>query len=75
MEISPGRYRHYKGADYQVLLVATHSETGERLVIYQALYGERGYWVRPLAMFTERVTVDGEERARFELVESATDGK
>ena len=69
MEISPGRYRHYKGAEYRVLLVATHSETEERLVIYQALYGERGYWARPLAMFTETVTVDGREQPRFELVE------
>lgn len=72
MEISPGRYRHYKGAEYQVLLVATHSETEERLVIYQALYGERGYWARPLAMFTETVTVDGRERPRFELIEAAS---
>ena len=73
MEIPAGRYRHYKGRDYRVLTVATHSETEEPMVVYQALYGERGYWVRPLAMFTERVTVDGRECARFELVE-ATDG-
>jgi hypothetical protein len=71
MEVSPGRYRHYKGAEYQVLLVATHSETEEPLVVYQALYGERGYWARPLAMFTETVTVDGRERPRFELVEAS----
>ena len=65
MSILPGTYRHYKGNLYEVVDVATHSETEERLVVYRALYGERGLWVRPLAMFTETVEVDGETVARF----------
>ncbi len=64
--ITPGTYRHYKGNLYEVLDVATHSETEEQLVVYRALYGDRGLWVRPLAMFSETVLVDGAERARFE---------
>lgn len=71
MEIPAGRYRHYKGKDYEVLFVATHSETGERVVVYRTLYGDRGYWVRPLAMFTETVVVDGVETPRFALVDTA----
>lgn len=51
-----GRYRHYKGAEYRVLGLARHSETLEPLVVYQALYGERGLWVRPQPMWTETVT-------------------
>ena len=53
--IEPGLYRHYKGNDYEVVGVAMHSETGEELVVYRALYGEFGLWVRPLAMFVESV--------------------
>lgn len=64
-EPCPGRYRHYKGGEYEVLGVARHSETGESLVVYRPLYGERALWVRPLAMFTESVTVDGKRVARF----------
>lgn len=60
-----GRYRHYKGNDYRVLGLARHSETLEPLVVYQALYGERGLWVRPAAMFTETVTIDGVRTPRF----------
>lgn len=60
-----GRYRHYKGLDYQVLGLVRHSETLEPLVLYQALYGERGWWVRPLAMFQETVTVAGQRLPRF----------
>lgn len=63
-----GRYRHYKGNDYSVLGFATHSETEELMVLYVPLYGDGGYWVRPLTMFTEIVTVDGLERPRFEFV-------
>ena len=63
-----GRYRHYKGGHYEVLGVARHSETEEPLVVYRALYGERGLWVRPLDMFTEAVTVDGKPVPRFEPV-------
>jgi hypothetical protein len=66
--IAPGRYRHYKGKDYEVLFEARHSETEEVLVIYRALYGERGTWARPKAMFTEMVVIDGEARPRFALV-------
>jgi len=61
-----GRYRHYKQLDYEVLSVVRHSETLEPLVLYKALYGEQGLWVRPFAMFTEEVVVDGVRRPRFE---------
>ena len=73
LEIPAGRYRHYKGNDYEVLFVATHSETEEPVVVYRTLYGDHSYWVRPLAMFTETVVVDGVERPRFELVEAAAE--
>jgi hypothetical protein len=64
--ITPGTYRHYKGNRYEVIDVARHSETEEQLVVYRALYGERGLWVRPLAMFTETVVIDGVGHPRFE---------
>ena len=64
----PGRYRHYKGLYYQVLGVVRHSETLEPLVLYRPLYGARGDWVRPCAMFFEDVVVDGIRRPRFERV-------
>jgi len=70
MTLTPGRYRHYKGRDYRVLHVATHSETGEKLVVYQTLYGDFDYWVRPLAMFVETVEVDGQPVPRFALQEA-----
>ena len=58
--MEPGRYAHYKGNEYEVLGVASHSETEEKLVVYRAFYGEMGLWVRPEAMFTETVeTPDG----------------
>jgi hypothetical protein len=60
-----GRYRHYKGKDYEVLGVARHSETQEKLVVYRCCYGDESLWVRPLAMFTERVTLNGKSVARF----------
>ena len=66
--IEPGRYRHYKGQFYQVIDVVKHSETEELLVLYRALYGEKGLWVRPVAMFTESVLKDGKEIPRFERV-------
>ena len=59
MELKPGRYRHFKGKEYQLLGVATHSETGEPMAVYRALYGEGGLWVRPAAMWSETVTQDG----------------
>lgn len=66
--IKPGIYKHYKGALYKVMGSAQHSETEEWLVYYQALYGEYGYWVRPLEMFNQSVTVDGVSRLRFEML-------
>lgn len=60
-----GKYRHYKGNDYEVIGLATHSETREQLVVYRPLYGEGGLWVRPLVMFTESVTIDGKSVPRF----------
>lgn len=65
MALGPGIYRHYKGQHYRVLGVAKHSETEEELVVYQALYGEFGLWVRPAAMFAEHVQVDGRSVPRF----------
>ena len=64
-EIQSGDYRHYKGRDYRVIATARHSETEEELVVYRQLYGAFGLWVRPVAMFAETVTVDGEEVPRF----------
>lgn len=66
VEITPGRYRHYKGNEYQVIGIATHSETLEAMVVYRPLYGEGGLWVRPAAMFIEDVIIDGRSRPRFE---------
>ncbi len=60
-----GLYRHYKGGEYEVLGVATHSETGDSLVVYRCLYGDYGLWVRPLAMFQESVEMGGEDIPRF----------
>ncbi len=65
----PGRYRHYKGNDYRVHHLARHSETHEVLVVYQLLYGDRSFWVRPAAMFNETVTLpDGAVVPRFAYV-------
>jgi hypothetical protein len=64
-EIRSGRYRHYKGNDYTVLGVARHSETLEEFVVYRQEYGDRGLWIRPAAMFSETVIVDGGPVARF----------
>jgi hypothetical protein len=66
--VQPGRYRHYKGHEYEVLGVARHSETEEEYVVYRALYGERGLWIRPKAMFLETVTVDGRSYPRFQFL-------
>ena len=68
MEIKPGRYRHFKGGEYQVYGVARHSETGETLVVYRTLYGDCGLWVRPEAMFAGTVERDGQTRQRFEYI-------
>ncbi|MDR3453650.1 MAG: DUF1653 domain-containing protein [Rhodoferax sp.] len=64
----PGRYRHYKGNLYEVVGTARHSETLEPLTLYRALYGERGLWVRPAAMFNEDVVIDGVAQPRFTRV-------
>ena len=66
--IKPGKYRHYKGNDYRVISMATHSETLEPMVVYQALYGERGIWVRPASMWSELVEVNGVQVERFTYV-------
>jgi len=63
--IQPGRYRHYNERDYEVIGQAKHSETEDEFVVYRALYGERGLWVRPAAMFLEMVEVEGRPVARF----------
>jgi len=68
--IEPGRYRHYKGGEYQVFGVVRHSESLEPLVLYRPLYHDSGTWVRPYAMFVETVAVDGHAKPRFEWVES-----
>ena len=64
-EIRPGRYRHFKGNEYRVIGTARHSETLEEMVVYQALYGERGLWVRPASMWSETVERDGYCGPRF----------
>ena len=68
-EIQPGRYRHYKGNEYTVLGVARHSETLEELVVYRQEYGQRGLWVRPAAMFTETVVIEGRAVPRFQRID------
>lgn len=69
-DLKPGRYRHYKGSDYQVIDVATHSEDESKLVVYRPLYGEGKLWVRPLDMFIEQVELpNGTKVPRFAFVE------
>jgi len=63
-----GKYEHYKGKPYRVLAVAKHSETLEEMVVYQQLYGEEGFWVRPLEMFLETVEVNGKTVPRFKYI-------
>ena len=65
-ELPTGRYRHYKGGEYEVIGTVRHSETLEPLVLYRALYGGRGLWVRPAAMFQEEVVIDGLRQPRFQ---------
>ena len=66
--IKPGRYRHFKGKEYEVLSIATHSETREKMVVYRALYGERGVWVRPASMWNEVIERDGKTYRRFTYI-------
>ena len=68
-ELKPGLYRHFKGNLYRLLYVAKHSETLEEMVVYQALYGEMGIWVRPAAMWNEHIERDGYCGPRFSPVE------
>lgn len=65
MSITCGRYRHFKGNEYEVLAIARHSETLEEMVVYRALYGEGGVWVRPASMWEETVEHNGQTVARF----------
>lgn len=69
MQIKKGKYRHYKGKEYEVIDMAIHSETLEKMVVYRQLYGDYGLWVRPASMWEELVTVDGNEVRRFEFVQ------
>ena len=62
-------YEHYKGLRYKIIGIARHSETLEELVVYQALYGEGGIWVRPVAMFLENIVINGQSQPRFKLVQ------
>lgn len=64
-EIKIGRYRHFKGNEYEVLFIAKHSETLEDMVVYRALYGDGGVWVRPASMWNETVERDGKVFKRF----------
>ena len=66
--LRPGRYRHFKGKEYELHFVATHSETLEPMVVYRALYGERGVWVRPAAMWSEMIERDGRTVRRFTYI-------
>ncbi len=67
-EIKIGRYRHFKGNEYEVLYLAKHSETLESMVVYRALYGEHGVWVRPASMWNETVERDGKTHVRFTYI-------
>jgi hypothetical protein len=68
----PGRYRHYKGGEYDVVGTVRHSETLEPMTLYRALYGEQGLWVRPAAMFEETVVIDGVSQPRFRKLDEAS---
>lgn len=68
MELKKGKYRHFKGNEYELIDIATHSETMEPMVVYRALYAEQGLWVRPAAMWTETVERDGYCGPRFEYI-------
>ena len=70
--IEPGRYRHHKGGDYEVLGVVRHSESLEPMVLYRPLYNNTGLWVRPFSMFVEEIEVSGKRQRRFERVPRST---
>lgn len=69
MELKPGKYRHFKGKEYELIGIARHSETMEEMVVYRALYGEQGLWVRPASMWTEEVQREDYCGPRFVSVE------
>jgi hypothetical protein len=69
--IQPGRYRHYKGGEYELMAVARHSETLEPMVVYRACYGAQGLWVRPAHMWAQSVTHDGQVQPRFAVCKPA----
>lgn len=71
-QLKPGVYRHFKGNLYRLIAVARHSETLEDMVVYQALYGEGGFWVRPAAMWNEHVEKDGYTGPRFQYIGEET---
>ena len=73
--IKPGRYRHFKGREYEVIGVAKHSETEEEMVVYRQLYGEHGLWVRPASMWEEKVERDGKAYTRFTYIGDEEDNK
>lgn len=68
MELKKGKYRHFKGGEYELIDIAKHSETCEEMVVYRALYGEHGLWVRPAAMWTEEVDRDDYHGPRFVFI-------
>lgn len=68
MELKKGKYRHFKGKEYELLEIATHSETMEQMAVYRALYGEKGIWVRPASMWSETVEKDGYSGPRFQYI-------
>ena len=69
MNLKKGLYKHYKGNMYQVYMTAQHSETQEWMVVYKALYGQKGMWVRPYEMFVQKVEIEGVLKERFSFVE------
>lgn len=73
MEIKKGKYRHFKGKEYEVLGTAIHSETLEQMVIYKPLYGEGKIWVRPLSMWNQVIVKDGQKLKRFTWIEGVGD--
>ncbi|MDB5799787.1 MAG: hypothetical protein JWL63_726 [Rhodocyclales bacterium] len=72
--LAPGRYRHYKGGEYDVIGVARHSESLEAMVVYRPLYNDSGWWVRPLSMFVEEIETDGARQKRFVLITTQSPG-
>lgn len=67
-DIKPGKYRHYKGKEYEVIGIAKHSESLEEFVVYRALYGDGQLWIRPCGMFMEEVMFEGQKKTRFQYL-------